>query len=1016
MATTPTKTKEELAKEVADGIKKASDDADKAKAALAAASLTFSKRQQTDAAKVTVNKKPGLDFFTQLNNVIQLSKGATEDITEYWYGGDAEPSANPHEDVNLSAKYLERVGDTASAFNLAQVITIQGVDISPYLTGDIKVEYNDVDGHHTYTFSVANDNDRFMWTEPNLRGIFGFSHPDFQRALDRSVKEDAQGNFGASAQDTENLRAMVTPTFTAAETIKREMYNYKANTDRNPITRTARNVPLFAKFDMAPFLPIFQRMDPVRIMSLYPFRTLGNEELWVPEAVGYVNFVSVQEDDTTGKSVITLECSCIRHSILEKMRISADATLGMLNNADDLGFRQKAVYNTADGNPPPAVAAAQSSETRFFTLNDLLKPTPGQRSSTQFYDELIFSIYNQLVPESPLEDAVRSLLVFQPEVLASGEGAGRGVRSIEFGGAFYFDPTRSVTECRAFLQEYHLFSLFGPKRRPWTRTEMMEVCKETTTDGKYNPSNIRLWMLLPSDGTGPQNLVNQSSISANASYGVSWTTRLEVIRKLARDMDYQFFTAPTGDLLLEFPMADFRPEDFGDFRNSFRFFNALQSTDFGQNQGDPPSAVEVVYSLAKGVSLNDNEPVSTLTRVMAVAPYIIARYGMRVEQIAVPQITDRNVAAQRAVIEFQKFMSATNALSFSTSFRPFMLPNRPVHHIKRLRMGTVKTVSKSFVLGKEAKASINLGLSYVRTFTGHYRSLDDIESLNDIQLTELKNSGIISSDTLSKANIDSIKGMDVFDNTVDAFELQVYTHCMVGESIPTSARTGWGKDVSAGILSAYSGIYLYPDAVNPSEDGNVNQAADETQQASVGVGLIDNPVNDQTPTNMLFTTRPLNSIVLISKRSRFGPRVHPVTGEPDKPHEGVDLDANSGDPVFAVDPGTIDAINPTNTGTGGISITLLADRFRVRYLHLSAIGKVGKRDLQVGDTVTAGQVIGLVGQTGRVTGPHLHLEAEERRGSAFLLKDPMLFIPDAQGPVTEQSTEPETGQSTEEGQ
>jgi murein DD-endopeptidase MepM/ murein hydrolase activator NlpD len=53
------------------------------------------------------------------------------------------------------------------------------------------------------------------------------------------------------------------------------------------------------------------------------------------------------------------------------------------------------------------------------------------------------------------------------------------------------------------------------------------------------------------------------------------------------------------------------------------------------------------------------------------------------------------------------------------------------------------------------------------------------------------------------------------------------------------------------------------------------------------------------------------------------------------------------------------------------------------YAHLHDIG------VKTGDTVSAGQVIGSVGETGRVTGPHLHLAVIANQATV----DPLLFLP-----------------------
>jgi murein DD-endopeptidase MepM/ murein hydrolase activator NlpD len=91
-----------------------------------------------------------------------------------------------------------------------------------------------------------------------------------------------------------------------------------------------------------------------------------------------------------------------------------------------------------------------------------------------------------------------------------------------------------------------------------------------------------------------------------------------------------------------------------------------------------------------------------------------------------------------------------------------------------------------------------------------------------------------------------------------------------------------------------------------------------------------------------------------------------LNGKPKNPHRGVDLRGAAGDPVKAVASGRVALAEEhyfagkciyLDHGNGVISV----------YMHLSRIGVAG------GDLVEAGAVIGNVGSTGRVTGPHLHL-------------------------------------------
>jgi murein DD-endopeptidase MepM/ murein hydrolase activator NlpD len=84
------------------------------------------------------------------------------------------------------------------------------------------------------------------------------------------------------------------------------------------------------------------------------------------------------------------------------------------------------------------------------------------------------------------------------------------------------------------------------------------------------------------------------------------------------------------------------------------------------------------------------------------------------------------------------------------------------------------------------------------------------------------------------------------------------------------------------------------------------------------------------------------------------------------PHRGLDLRAALGDPVRAASPGQIALAADHYYGGNSVFIDHGLGVFTV-YMHLDAI------NVRQGDMVEAGQVVGLAGQTGRVTGPHLHL-------------------------------------------
>lgn len=102
-------------------------------------------------------------------------------------------------------------------------------------------------------------------------------------------------------------------------------------------------------------------------------------------------------------------------------------------------------------------------------------------------------------------------------------------------------------------------------------------------------------------------------------------------------------------------------------------------------------------------------------------------------------------------------------------------------------------------------------------------------------------------------------------------------------------------------------------------------------------------------------------------------------------HHGIDFAAPIGTPVYAASSGVVlNADMGSMSDAFGLAVLIEhGDKFQSLSAHLSRI------DVNIGDWVQAGQQIGLVGKTGRATGPHLHFELWQNT----IPKDPLLFLP-----------------------
>lgn len=120
----------------------------------------------------------------------------------------------------------------------------------------------------------------------------------------------------------------------------------------------------------------------------------------------------------------------------------------------------------------------------------------------------------------------------------------------------------------------------------------------------------------------------------------------------------------------------------------------------------------------------------------------------------------------------------------------------------------------------------------------------------------------------------------------------------------------------------------------------------------------------------------------LSKRltSNFGYRTDPFTGRASF-HAGVDIAGKIGDPVYAAGAGKVITAAKDNSH-GKYIVVEHPGGLQSWYLHLSKIS------ISEGDTVTKGQRIGSLGNTGRSTGPHLHFEIVKQEKAV----DPLPYL------------------------
>ena len=144
----------------------------------------------------------------------------------------------------------------------------------------------------------------------------------------------------------------------------------------------------------------------------------------------------------------------------------------------------------------------------------------------------------------------------------------------------------------------------------------------------------------------------------------------------------------------------------------------------------------------------------------------------------------------------------------------------------------------------------------------------------------------------------------------------------------------------------------------------IDRLAEAVDESADGLTALESQLMERRiKSSLLPTLMPINAERM---GSPFGRRIDPLAGVRAM-HEGIDFGAPSGTPVSAAAGGVVDGAS-FHPEYGYLIELNHGNEFSSRYAHLS------KLKVKPGQVVKRGQLIGLSGNTGRSTGPHLHFE------------------------------------------
>lgn len=168
-----------------------------------------------------------------------------------------------------------------------------------------------------------------------------------------------------------------------------------------------------------------------------------------------------------------------------------------------------------------------------------------------------------------------------------------------------------------------------------------------------------------------------------------------------------------------------------------------------------------------------------------------------------------------------------------------------------------------------------------------------------------------------------------------------------------------------------------------NERKTISEGENGVMEVTAKVTKINGKASQVDIVSQTITKKPLKEVVMVGSipvpSIGTGEFIQPFYGlitsrfgqERNRNHQGLDIAGETGEPILAADNGVVAVAEYNDNGYGNLVIIDHNNGFVTYYAHLHEI------DVKEGDVVQKGETVGLLGNTGRSTGPHLHFEVRE---------------------------------------
>lgn len=601
------------------------------------------------------------------------------------------------------------------------LVYVCGVDISAHVK-ELKITYTDKGSPGSADIVLTNPFDQWLLSVANLSG-------QWRRTADRYTESPKWAIFDNKVKlSLQSVAGKVNPN--ASLHPQEAIQDTSAYGNLDPQSNPQNPAQDFLqRYAFGPGSCVFSRFDTVKIFIKNPMDP-SEADRWMPAFTGTVENKPLSTNFVTGESTISLLCYDIR-ATLNYMRVGINP------------------YNNSQNAPTGTLAADQRSKGVFidqeaagFFKDYYPGLDTGDASKSAQFDN-IFS-------GKSFVDMVAMITCGQSGwIAATGGGSptavktGAGIGFFQPGQVYrYANPgnkTAKGTNLVRTLDAWDNLCLFGSTKNWLSYQQCNNIGKNSfwlaakndstlgVNAGKpgqtaFTPMNGQVHFLLPADGLNISDMIKTSVDGIKNIMGSpEWTTRLSLIANACDMVDYDFSVTGNGDIIFEFPMYDFFPENYGTNASIYIADKHAMSEMVSDEGGEVISAVEVqgdattIVGQAVNTTFNQTNPalgLKDVPKAIAFSNILVSKYGVRIASKTFTGVKNAQLPTM-AVLELQKRLADSNKMTVDLAYRPFLRPNRPLLHTTRNRIGRTTSITLSLIPLREA--TISAAVNCVRT-------------------------------------------------------------------------------------------------------------------------------------------------------------------------------------------------------------------------------------------------------------------------------------------------------------